>query len=134
MDSGPDTLVPLLECSDAGSSDESAAGEDNRAMVREVIENFRLRRQKGNVDSAPSPKQRPIGSIRMWLMDTGCGHDLVSKKEIQDIERFVHKAQEPIIFNTANGKTACDDAVHMFVKELGEEIDPYVLRSTPCLP
>ena len=35
----------------------------------------------------------------------------------------MHKTKEPIIFNTANGKTACGDAVHMVVKELGEDIE-----------
>ena len=76
----PRRLYLPFECSDAGSSDESAAGEDNRAKVKDIIADFKRQRQKGQVDSAPSPKQRPIGSIRMWLMDTGCGHDLVSKK------------------------------------------------------
>ena len=45
MDSGPETLVPPLEGSEAGSSDESAVGEDNRARVKEIVENFRLQRQ-----------------------------------------------------------------------------------------
>ena len=43
MDSGTDALVPPVECSDIGSSDESIAEKDNRAKLRETIECMRNR-------------------------------------------------------------------------------------------
>ena len=42
-----------------------------------------------------------------FLMDTGCGHDLISQKKIEkhDLETL---APEPISFQTANGVTDTD--------------------------
>ena len=37
--------------------------------------------------------------IKSWLIDTGCGHDLVSRKDLKKL------ALSPLTFNTANGKT-----------------------------
>ena len=75
----------------------------------------------------------PEHTIHLWLIDTGCGHDLVSRKEIAAVKDMVRKAQHTIILHTANGKVVARDAIDMFVKELGQNVEPYVLDTTPAV-
>ena len=84
MGSGPEALVPPIECSDAGSSDESAAGEDNRAKVKEVIENFRLRRHKGNFEKYGNVKPRYL-----------TGRKIPVKKLKEEKTKRTHKVIKP---------------------------------------
>ena len=61
-------------------------------------------RERGAITSF---KQRDFnyvkcGMVKMWLVDTGCGYDLVSRRETTLIKRFVSKAKVPITFHTAN--------------------------------
>ena len=56
----------------------------------------------------------------MWLVDTGCGYDLVYKRETALIKRFVNKAQVLVAFHTANGPTRTDNVANIYVKELDE--------------
>ena len=34
--------------------------------------------------------------VKMWLVDTGCGHDLASKREMALMTRFISKAKHEI--------------------------------------
>ena len=67
----------------------------------------------------------------MWLVDTGCGYDLVSKREVVLMKRCVEKAKHTITFHTANGPTVTEDVANVYVKELDERITPYILNNTP---
>ena len=67
----------------------------------------------------------------MWLVDTGCGYDLVSKRKTGMIKRIVSKAKVPITFHTANGATRTENIASIHVRELDENIMPYVLDNTP---
>ena len=67
----------------------------------------------------------------MWLVDTGCGYDLVSKRETPLIRRFVSKAKVPIMFHTANGPTRTENVANIYVKELDANITPSVIENTP---
>ena len=60
----------------------------------------------------------------MWLVDTGCGYDLVSKREVALMKRFVEKATHTITFHTVNGPTVTEDVANVYVKELDENITP----------
>ena len=71
------------------------------------------------------------GMVKMWLVDTGCGYDLVSKRETAMIKRFVSKAKVPITFHTANGPTRTENIANIHARELDENITPYVLENTP---
>ena len=72
--------------------------------------------------------------VKMWLVDTGCGYDLVSERETATIKRFVSNANIPSTFHTANGPTRTENVANIYVKELDENITPYVLESTPPVP
>ena len=58
------------------------------------------------------------GLVKMWLVDTGCGYDLVSKREVALMTRFVEKAKHTSTFHTANGPTVTEDVANVYVKEL----------------
>eukprot|EP00974_Lingulodinium_polyedra_P008368 797644-Lingulodinium_polyedra.AAC.1 len=67
----------------------------------------------------------------MWLMDTGCGHDLITSSDAQKMKDFIRKATTSVNFNTANGTARGTEVVDLFVKEFGVNVEPYVLKSTP---
>ena len=69
-----------------------------------------------------------------FLMDTGCGHDLISQKKIEKHELETLVVPEPISFQTANGITDTD-----LIFELSDRILfrnrslPNVLDGTPSV-
>ncbi len=72
-------------------------------------------------------------SIDLWIMDTGCGHDLVSIQAIRNLVKLIQKARRANTLYTANDRTPATDVIDLFVKELGETVEPYVLASTPAV-
>ena len=73
------------------------------------------------------------GTINIWLVDTGCGHDLIGKNEVASSGGVCRPAKESLTFNTANGKTIALEQAAYKSAELNEEIDAYVLDSTPAV-
>ena len=69
--------------------------------------------------------------IISWLIDTGCGHDLIGLEEIKALKRLFKAAGIPINFQTANGLTQAREQIELYVDELGETVEPYILSSTP---
>ena len=72
------------------------------------------------------------GKVERWLVDTGCGYDLVARSHIESMKKWVRKAVKSKSFQTASGKTTADQVARMTVSEFGEEIAPYMLDSTPA--
>eukprot|EP00974_Lingulodinium_polyedra_P006148 581402-Lingulodinium_polyedra.AAC.1 len=70
---------------------------------------MRESRRKGG-DASPSTGS-PSSRVRLWLIDAGCGHDLVTKSEAQKMKEFVRRASVPMSFNTANGLTHADEVL-----------------------
>ncbi|MCP3883502.1 MAG: hypothetical protein GY701_34620, partial [Sulfitobacter sp.] len=69
---------------------------------------------------------------RRWLMDTGCGYDLVCKTSLQDLDfENVNNRADAILLQTANGPAQCTQTVPQQIGPLGVQADPYVLESTP---
>ncbi|MFM7983781.1 MAG: hypothetical protein ACKPKO_31100, partial [Candidatus Fonsibacter sp.] len=50
-----------------------------------------------------------------WLIDAGCGHDLISKQQVTNYKKFIHKAESPTVFHTANGKTTTNSVAWIHV-------------------
>ena len=73
------------------------------------------------------------GKVERWLVDTGCGYDLVARSHIESMKKWVRKAVKSKSFQTASGKTTADQVARMTVSEFGEEIAPYMLDSTPAV-
>jgi len=84
-------------------------------------------------DAAASCGSVPANVIKLWLMDTGCGHDLVSERDLKQHSHKCRLADKPITFNTAGGPSPSKKTVKISVDELSETVDPYVLKSTPAV-
>ena len=65
-------------------------------------------------------------------MDTGSGHDLVSKREIRALGQALRRADNPMRFCTANGSTNADYVCRDRIKLIDEIVSPYALEQTPC--
>eukprot|EP00969_Alexandrium_andersonii_P178127 7876061-Alexandrium_andersonii.AAC.1 len=46
------------------------------------------------------------------------------------MKRRIHRAAEPIQFSTANGLAQAEEVLPAFVRELGQEIEPFILEPT----
>ena len=67
----------------------------------------------------------------MWLIDTGSGYDLFSKRGVALMTRFINKTKHTITVPTANGPTVTENVANIHVKEVDEDITPYLLNNTP---
>ena len=83
------------------------------------------------------PPAAPVRTARtrLWLMDTGCGHDIVCKSGVDDkLAASIRAASTPLAFETANGALDASEEVPMMVPALdGQDaiIEPYVLPDSP---
>ena len=81
---------------------------------------------------ALAASRKHIELIRSWLIDTGCGHDLVSRKDVKKFEARLRHSLHPLTFNTANGRTTAIQQALLHCKELKEDFDP-MFWSPPLL-
>ena len=82
-------------------------------------------------ESSAAPAQR-VASHISWLVDTGCGFELISRKDSEGFRDCIGRANIPIELSTANGKTCANQVLNLTVTEMSEDIHAYVLASTPC--
>ncbi len=75
----------------------------------------------------------PDSPIQQWLIDTGCGHDLVAIREVRALQAMFRKANIPIMYETASGTTPGNQCLLLHIGELDDTIDPYILASTPAV-
>ena len=71
--------------------------------------------------------------IKLWLMDTGCGHDLIGQQEVKHLSNLYHHAEHPQSFHTANGATYSDLVIDMSCKELDKNhrtFEAYLMDGT----
>ena len=87
--------------------------------IHDRIRDQEIVRERGSLpeERAAPANRHPEQVIQLWLIDTGCGHDLVSRRELAAVKDMVRKAQQTIILHTANGKVVARDAIDLFVKE-----------------
>ena len=124
-----------------GSSSESSGSNLNMADRRKLLKErlkakIRKRAHARERGSTPAFKKRDFnfvkcGMVKMWLVDTGCDYDIVSKRETALIKRFVSKAKVPITFHTAHGPTRTENNANIHARDLDDNITPYMLENTP---
>eukprot|EP00969_Alexandrium_andersonii_P103295 4558479-Alexandrium_andersonii.AAC.1 len=66
---------------------DKAIAERYRAKLAE------LQDQRSGGAAVPARQQR---AVNMWLIDTGCGHDLVTMPHALMLKRWIRKAEKPI--------------------------------------
>ena len=95
----------------------------------------------GQVDSCSSQvsSKAPVVAMAVvrtpiprWIVDTGCGNDLVCRKDLRGHEHMFRHATHPQMLLTANGPTLADREIPLTIAKLAnEEISPYILDQTP---
>ena len=63
---------------------------------------------------------RSKSAVRLWLMDTGCGNDLVDRREIHALRRLIRRSNFPCTFKTANGLTKAEHEAVIVVPEIDD--------------
>ena len=113
---------------------ESGQPDEPKVVATRLDEVAKLAKKREAAVRRAQPAQAAgKASVELWLVDTGCGSDLIDKYEVRNLKRFVTRAAKPITFVTANGRTSANDVARLFVEEFGEQIQPYILDSTPAV-
>ena len=68
--------------------------------------------------------------LDLWLIDTGCGHDLVSNTNVNLSGSETRRLEKVVIFQTANGDAP---STHVAPISFRETVEPYVLKETPSV-
>ena len=74
-----------------------------------------------------------IRSKIKFLMDTGCGHDLISQRKVEKNGLGTLVSEEAISFQTASGVTNTDLISNFQTESFTEPINAYVLDDTPSV-
>ena len=80
-------------------------------------------------NTAASAKAR-LGASDLWLVDTGCGHDLVSANNAKLSKGKKITLENQVTFQTANGDAPSIHSSQIFIEELNGMIEPYILKDT----
>ena len=80
---------------------------------------------------AGQPPSAP--KVKWWLMDTGCGFDLVDHGVTAKLKRHIRPVDERLLLNTANGELEVRKQIDLKIPELGEQVTALVLPSTPSV-
>ena len=86
---------------------------------------------EGNSDMANAYSTVKIGKKIKFIMDTGCGYDLISQRKAQELGLNVTEGNDRMVFMTANGVTETREVAKCTVDSFGEEAKPFVLEQTP---
>ena len=68
-----------------------------------------------------------------FIMDTGCGHDLISKEKARQMNLSVKEGRDSINFMTANGVTTTNEVAEINVGELPIQTEAHILDNTPSV-
>ena len=98
-------------------------------LHRRIRENIASKVAERSGHAAAPVKHQEV--VKLWLVDTGCGHDLVSREHARALKRGVKRASKPIQFATANGSTDATEVLELFINEFNQEIEPYILENSP---
>ena len=93
-----------------------------------------------NPVAAPARKLRAAAAhsimrARKWLMDTGCGNDIVNIHNLpEEVRQYIHAVAQGITFETANGIIETYEQICMEIPALGDvenQIAAWCLGDTP---
>ena len=85
----------------------------------------------GVAAASPTKSRKPTCPVKIWLIDTGCGHDLSCRDELRELKKLIRPASRPINFHTANGTAPATTEITFEVCELGDAVTAFVLPLTP---
>ncbi len=68
-----------------------------------------------------------------FIMDTGCGYDLISQRKAQELGLNTFQGNDRMVFMTASGITETREVAKCTVDSFNEEAKPFVLEQTPAV-
>ena len=74
-----------------------------------------------------------ISKKMKFIMDTGCGYDLISHRKARELDLDVHEGNDRMVFLTANGITETREVAKCSVDSFQEEAKPFILEQTPAV-
>ena len=83
--------------------------------------------------NVPAVAGKSSSFVQKWMIDSGCGHDLILGPEARKCPKGAHFQGAPMAFATANGRITTQDQVHISIEEFGQTAEPYVLPETPSV-
>ena len=75
-------------------------------------------------DPARDVKRTRDTTVEMWLIDTGCGHDLVTQEEMRASKHLMKTVVKPLTFHTANGPISSGMQCPIYCDEVSDYADP----------
>ena len=74
-----------------------------------------------------------ISKKMKFIMDTGCGYDLISRRKAKELDLDVLEGDDRMVFLTANGITETREVAKYSVDSFQEEAKPFVLEQAPAV-
>ena len=87
------------------------------------------KRKEKSYPCVPAENTSPDLAKGLWLMDTGCGQDLINESMLEGYT--TSNLDHPVTFLTANGKVKVHKTVPMYSKAMGGHMTPFLLTDTP---
>ena len=88
---------------------------------------------EGNSDLGYAYSTVEISKRMKFIMDTGCGYDLISHRKARELDLDVHEGNDRMVFLTANGITETREVAKCSVDSFQEEAKPFILEQTPAV-
>jgi len=67
-----------------------------------------------------------------WIADTGCGHDLLAKRWVDEADKArLFESSSPLLFTGVGGEVPAKLKLLLHSAKLGKDVEPYVLDETP---
>lgn len=99
----------------------------------EVVENMvKKSRSKIVKKQMPCASADIFGKSVRFIMDTGCGHDLISQRKVRELDLEAFLDNDGMTFMTANGLTDSNEITTMGHEGLGQ-CKLHVLNQTPAV-
>ena len=99
----------------------------------EVVEDLvKLSKKRIPKDKVPCASADTSGKSVRFIMDTGCGHDLISQRKVRELGLDTFLDNEGMTFMTANGLTDSNEITVMDHEGLGQ-CKLHVLNQTPAV-
>ena len=101
----------------------------NDEVLEEVM---KMSNKKGKSKSHSCASAEPSDKSVRFIMDTGCGHDLISQRKVKELDLETFLDNDGMTFMTANGLTDSNEITIMEHEGLGR-CKLHVLNQTPAV-
>lgn len=83
---------------------------------------------EGNSDLPSASSTVKIIKKVKFIMDTGCGYDLISQRKARELDLHTYEGDDKMVFMTGNGITETKEVAKCSVDSFSEEAKPFVLE------